>query len=205
MERKGKGAGGLRGRSPLARGFRGWNPLAGIRGSAPRTLPRALFARGIKHPVRHISRLRQYEVREILEHPLVLQGSIDDPQELPSQGDDRLSRPAPRLDLLVVPLQIRAVPLRDQRALHQRRAPGLLPRLVIRPERAVSLEFDTRGTIPKYAASFPSSAKSLMSPITDSKMLPVSGPIPLMLVRFLCPSSLRPSSAIVFSNSAMSI
>src|SRR5262245_57393220 len=38
LGRKGKRAGGLRGASPLA----------GIRGSAPRTLPRAVFARGIK-------------------------------------------------------------------------------------------------------------------------------------------------------------
>src|SRR2546422_5131149 len=78
------------------------------------------------------------------------------------------------------------------------RRPSLLPRLVIRTECSVWLELETRGTIPKYAASLPSSAKSLTSPITLSRMLPLSGPIPLMLVRFLCPSSLLPSSAIVF-------
>src|SRR5271157_2577386 len=71
-------------------------------------------------------RLRQHEVREVLEDPLVLQCSIDDPQELTSQSDDRLPRPAPRFDLFVVPLQIRAVALRDQSALHQRRAPQLV-------------------------------------------------------------------------------
>jgi hypothetical protein len=38
MEVKGKGA-----------GVSGGLPLAGIRGSAPRTLPRAFFARGIKN------------------------------------------------------------------------------------------------------------------------------------------------------------
>jgi isocitrate dehydrogenase len=32
---------------------------------------------------------------------------------------------------------------------------------------------ETRGTIPKYAASLPSSAKSLMSPITLSRILPL--------------------------------
>src|SRR5579859_2110948 len=42
-----------------------------------------------------------------------------------------------------------------------------------------------------------------MSPITDNRMLPVSGPIPLIEVRFLCPFSFWPSSVMVFSSSAM--
>ena len=54
VEPEGKGA-GVSGGVPLARGLRGWNPLAGLRGSAPRTLPRALLARGIQQlPVARI-------------------------------------------------------------------------------------------------------------------------------------------------------
>src|SRR5215467_2112727 len=112
MERKGKAA-----------GVSGGVPLAGIRGSAPRTLPRVFCAASsISSATFH---LRQYEIWKVLEHPLVLQRSVDDPQKLPRQGDDRLARPAPRLHLFVVPLQIRAEPLRDQRALHQGRTPQL--------------------------------------------------------------------------------
>ena len=91
---------GTWGRRESGPGVSGGVPLAGIRGSAPRTLPRAFSARGIKHPVRHISSLRQYEVRKIREYPLVLQRSIDDPQEFARQGDNRLSRPAPRRALI---------------------------------------------------------------------------------------------------------
>jgi len=59
----------------------------------------ARFLRGIKHFFRHVSRLRQHEIRKILEDPVILQRSIDDPQKFPRQGDDRLSCPAPRLHL----------------------------------------------------------------------------------------------------------
>src|SRR5262249_14334209 len=79
----------------------------------------ARLLRGIKHSVRCTSSLRQYEVREVFEHPVVLQRSVDDPQELARQSDNRLSGPSPRLDPFVVPIQIRAVSLCDQRTLHQ--------------------------------------------------------------------------------------
>src|SRR5438876_9193504 len=99
-------------------------------------------------------------------------------------------RAAAVLDLFVVLLQILTVTLRDQSALDQRRSAELrAPRLVMRPLCSVSFELDTRGTIPKYAARLPSSAKSLMSPMIDNRMLPLSPPIPLMLIRFVWPFS----------------
>jgi hypothetical protein len=41
----------------------------------------------------------------------------------------------------------------------------------MRPERSVSLEFNTRGTIPKQAASLPSSAKFLVPDNSAGKQL----------------------------------
>jgi hypothetical protein len=49
-------------------------------GGGPPPYLTARLLRGIKNPARSISRLRQHEVREIFEHPLVLQRSIDDPE-----------------------------------------------------------------------------------------------------------------------------
>ena len=70
--------------------------------------------------------------------------------------------------------------------------PSLQPRLVIRPLCSVSLELHTRGTIPKYAANLPSSAKSETLPIVESRMLAPVSPMPLMLVMFSHPGSFGP-------------
>src|SRR4051812_28756859 len=52
------------------RGSRGCPP-GGVRGSAPRTLPRALCA-AYRIAFAPSGRLRQFEIREILKHPVVL-------------------------------------------------------------------------------------------------------------------------------------
>jgi hypothetical protein len=72
----------------------------------------------------HFVLFGQNKIGEVGEDPLVFQGSIDDPQQLASQRDDRFSRASALL--LVVLLQIGTIALRDQRALHQGRAAQLL-------------------------------------------------------------------------------
>src|SRR3990172_268397 len=64
--------------------------------------------------------IRQHEIGKVFKYPAIFEGSVNDPQEFPSQGDDRLSRASPSFDLFVVALQIRAVALRNQGTLHQR-------------------------------------------------------------------------------------
>ena len=63
--------------------------------------------------------LGQNEIGEISEGPFEFERSINDPQEFPGQGDDRLSRAPPSFDLFVVALQIRAIALGNQGTLHQ--------------------------------------------------------------------------------------
>lgn len=63
-----------------------------------------------------------HEIREVLEHPVVLERFEDDARELLGQRDDRLALAAISRDPMIEPLQVFAVPQRDQRALHQRGA-----------------------------------------------------------------------------------
>ena len=72
----------------------------------------------------HFVLFGQNKIGEVGEDPFVFQGSIDDPQQLASQRDDRFSRASALLSLVVL-LQIGTIALRDQRALHQGRAAQL--------------------------------------------------------------------------------
>src|SRR5258708_9482476 len=69
--------------------------------------------------------LRQNEVGKIFEHPVVLEGSIDDAQKLTGQRDDGATGTPPGLHALVEVLQVGAVAGSDQGRLHQGRAPQL--------------------------------------------------------------------------------
>src|SRR5438477_7568717 len=64
----------------------------------------------------------QNEFREVLEHPVVFQRVINNPEKLAGQGDDGATGSAPAADALVVVGQIRAVAFGDEGALHERRA-----------------------------------------------------------------------------------
>ena len=73
----------------------------------------------------HFVLFGQNKIGKVGEDPLVLQGSINNPQQLSSQLDNRFSRTSALLSLVVL-LQIGTIALRDQRALHQGRAAQLL-------------------------------------------------------------------------------
>jgi hypothetical protein len=62
------------------------------------------------------------ELGEVIEHPFVFEGVVDDGEELAGCGDDRLAGAAPFLDPEIEAPQIWRVSDRAQRALHQRRA-----------------------------------------------------------------------------------
>jgi len=54
--------------------------LAAIQGSAPRTLPRAPFARVSRISDSACSHfLRQHEIGKVLKHPPIFQRAVDDP------------------------------------------------------------------------------------------------------------------------------
>ena len=60
----------------------------------------------------------QDEIGEVLEYPVVLQGVVDDSQELARQSDVSLASTATALDTLIELLQERAVAFGDQSTLH---------------------------------------------------------------------------------------
>src|SRR5579864_5235003 len=69
--------------------------------------------------------LRQHKIRKILENPLVLQGSVDDAQELSRQRDNGPAGTTSDFHPFVETLQVRAVVRSHERRLHQRRTSQL--------------------------------------------------------------------------------
>jgi hypothetical protein len=147
-------------------------------------------------------RFREHKVGKVLKQPFVLERSIDDSRKFTSQGDDRFPGPAAFLFFLAG-IQVGTLALCGQGALHQRGSAQLglafgNPAGVFRLIRVADCWYD-----PKVSGSLPSSEKSPISPMIGSRMAALNPPIPLMLVRFLSPSSFRPSWPIVSSKSAM--
>jgi len=66
---------------------------------------------------------------KIFKNPPILQGSIDDSQKLPRQGDDRPPRTSGCFEADIVMSEIRAVTHGDQGALHQSGAPQFIAAL----------------------------------------------------------------------------
>ena len=91
----------------------------------------------------------QDEIGEVFEHPVVLEGVIDDSQEFARQCDVGLASAAAALDTLIEVLQERAVAFGDERALHQAGAREFVALLGDVSGVFVSLEFCTRGTRPR--------------------------------------------------------
>src|SRR5258705_13109616 len=83
-----------------------WTHFVGMSLSRSEAPERSCRSGGGLAPRSRCVSIRQHEIGKVFKHPAVFEGSINDPQEFPGQGDDRLSRAPPSFDLFVVALQI---------------------------------------------------------------------------------------------------